>query len=193
MTLSAAFLAAWKSLRPWREDPRLARAHHADMFARGEREKLLLWREGWHCPTAGMLNRGAGGVSHWADANPNTSRRVAKRASTLLTSVVTASRKVAWLGGGFPPLIVASDWMEASAPPPSSDVSRPFALGLLWWRPPALHSRVCPWLINPPHAHVHTHNEITPGSPTTSCLLVSDKHTHFSTATSFPLKGWNCF
>lgn len=129
MTLSAAFLAAWKSLRPWREDPRLARARHADMFARGEREKLLLWREGWHCPTAGMLNRGAGGMSRWADANPNTSCRVAKRASTLLTSAVTASRRVAWLGGGFPPPIVASDWMKASTPPP------------LFWRVASLRIR----------------------------------------------------
>lgn len=69
MTLSAASPAAWKSSRPWREDPLLARARHVDVFARGEREKLLLWRQGWHCSTAGMLSGGAGGVSRRADAN----------------------------------------------------------------------------------------------------------------------------
>lgn len=50
MTLSAASPAAWKSSRPWREDPLLARARHVDVFARGEREKIFLWRQGDFVP-----------------------------------------------------------------------------------------------------------------------------------------------
>lgn len=63
---------------------------------------------------------------------------------------------------------------------PCSDVSRPFALGLLWWRPPALHSRVCPWLINPPHAHVHTHTMKSPLAHQQPPVSLSLTNTHIS-------------
>lgn len=171
MTLSAASPAAWKSSRPWREDPLLARARHVDVFARGEREKIFLWRS---CSTEGILYRGAG---EWP---------VGRMQIQILYVAWQSARPVCWpwrwkLAAWSPVRgFSLSLGMDVSITPLCSDVSRPFTLGLPWWRLPARHACVCLWLINPPCTHVHTHTVKSPLAHQQPPVSLSLTNTHIS-------------
>lgn len=165
-------VSLWKPLRPW---PEILCTPKRIMWTclPVEKGKALFMKTGWHCSAAAILYQLGFSVT---DAN-----RISFCCLDEPTSLCWTWQD-SWLRGSHCRVFLSHRGLWMMKPLPHL-CWRVVSLRIrpLWWRLSAWHAGFCPWLINPPYTHVHsltppTHIEITPGSPMTSCLLVSDTH-----------------
>lgn len=166
-------LLAAKILTAMTGDPLLTQAHHVDMFARGEGNEALLMKTGVALFSSCNFIP-AGLFSDWCKSDFFL---LLGRVCVSLLNM--AGQLAAWQPlQGFPlpswPLddeILAPSVLTCSVPSHQAPVME--TVSVACWHLSVTHKstiHTCPLADSP------THTEITPGSPTTSCLLVSDTH-----------------